>query len=179
MLKKLLTIALLTGISFSASSAQLWTNSTFAEKGNYTHYSSITAGENKMSYGCSVLKFNESKFAKSESIVLDLDLKLEEDKLAFQDDYKVSLVFSNGKMFRNTLSLTPNTHDTDRFKFFLSSATGEDKEIIRNLQQRSYVNIEISDKKNKRMLYRFYLKESMKSINKTKQECNVLYDTFK
>lgn len=179
MLKKILMIALLMGSSMQAMSAQLWTNSVFAEKGNYTNYSSITAGENKMSYACSVLKFNESKFAKSESIVLDLDLKLEEDKLAFQDEYKVSLIFSNGKMFRHTLSLTPNTNGSDKFKFFLSSKNGQDKEIIRNMQQRSYVNIEISDKKNKRMLYRFYLKDSMKSINKTKQECNVLYDTFK
>lgn len=179
MLKKILTIALLASMSFSASSAQLWGNSTFAEKGNYTYYSSVSADRNKMSYGCSVVKFDTSQFAKSESIVLDLDLKLEEDKLAFQDDYKVSLVFSNGKLFQNKLSLMPNTQGSDRFKFFLSSKTDQDQEILKNMQQRSYVNVEIADKNNKRMLYRFYLKDSMRSINKTKQDCDILFETFK
>lgn len=177
MLKKVLTMALLTGISFSASSAQYWGNSTFAEKGIYSYISSISTGGNNMSYGCSVLKFESSNFTKIESIELNLDLKLEEDKLAFQDSYRVSLILSNGKMYQHKLTLMPNTKGTDKFKFFLSNES--DKEILGYLQRGNYVNVEIADNNNKRMLYRFYLKDSMKSINKTQQDCDILYKTFK
>lgn len=182
MLKKILTTAVIlySTLGFTVSAANIWDNEVSAEKGKYTFSSYINNSKNKFEYTCSVLKFDSSNFGKTESITLNLDLKLEEDKLDFQENYNVSLRFSNGKSFSNKLSLSTGKKGLDQFTLFMNSKKDKnDRSIITNLSNRSYVNAEVSDKTGKRVLYRFYLKNSFKSIKETQNNCNSLYETFK
>lgn len=163
-----------------ANAANAWDTEVLSEKGKFSFASFVEASDNKFEYTCSTLKFNSSNFGKTESIVLDLDLKLEEDKLNFQDNYDVSLTFSNGKLFENRLPLKSNKNGKDRFTLFLDTKSdGSDGAIMSNLLRRSYVNVGVSDDNGKRVLYRFYLKNSYKAIKETQNNCNMLYNTFK
>jgi hypothetical protein len=181
MFKKLLIGTLLLSSTFaSASISAKWNTEVFAEKSKYSFAAFVEASDNKFEYTCSVLKFNSSNFGKTESIILDLDLKLEEDKLNFQENYDVSFVFSNGKLYKHKLPLSSNREGKDRFTLFIDSKNdGTDNEIVSNLLKRSYINVEIADKSGKRVLYRFYLNNSFKSIKETQSNCNLLYKTFK
>lgn len=178
-MKKLLMYTALLSVPFFAQAKEesKWENTIRAEDSKYSFVSTIKKEKNNFDYICSVFKFNGGNFGKVESINIDLDLKLEEDKLNFQDSYDVQLVFSNGKMFKNNLKLNHSKEGLDRFTLFLSG-DGSDNDIIKNLSNRNYVNVEVYDNKNKRVLYRFYLNNSYKSIRKTQDDCHLLFNTF-
>lgn len=176
-------ILLCTSLVLAAFSAQAknevkWENITEAESGKYSFISTVNRGENQFNYRCSVFKFNESNFGKVESVNVDLDLRLEEDKLNFQENYGVNFVFSNGKSFKNNLKLNHSEAGLDRFTLYLNDGS-TDIDIIENLSYRNYVNVEVSDSSGQRVLHRFYLNNSFKSIKKTQKDCFLLYETFK
>lgn len=178
-MRKLIIGTFLLSFSFLAQAKDItqWENKVETEKGKYSFISTIQKEENNFDYVCSVFKFNGGNFAKVENINIDLDLKLEEDKLNFQDSYDVQLVFSNGKLFKNKLKLNHSKDGRDRFTLFLNSK--EDNTLINNLSNRNYINVEVHDNNKKRVLYRFYLKNSFKAIQKTQDDCELLYETFK
>lgn len=180
-LKHLLYMTLLP-LSFSQAMAKenQWENNIYAEKDKYSFVSTVSKEVNSMSYYCSVFKLGDANFGKAESLKLELDLKLEEDKLAFQDYYDINFVFSNGKLFKNNLKLNTSRNGLDSFTLFLDSKNDKtDKDLLKNFSNRSYVNVEIHDKNKKRVLYRYYLKNSLKSIKKTQLDCEILHNTFK
>lgn len=180
-LKHLLYMTLLP-LSFSQAMAKegQWDNTIYAEKDKYSFVSTVNKEDNSLSYFCSVFKLGDSNFGTAESLKLELDLKLEEDKLKFQDYYDINFVFSNGKLFKSNLKLNTSPKGLDSFTLFLDSKNdSRDKDLLQNFSNRSYVNIEIHDKNNKRVLYRYYLKGSLKSIKKTQLDCEILHNTFK
>lgn len=174
-------IALIIGTLISINAQALdWDNQEYAERGQYSYTAEIKKDTNSFEYRCSVFKFDSDKFATMENINLDLNLKLEEDKLNFQNSYNVNIIFSNGQEFQKELILKPGLNGLDRFSLFLNPKDNKmDQDIISNLSNRSYVNVEIVDKNKKRMLYRFGLNGSMKSIVLAKEKCRTLYETFK
>lgn len=179
MLKKFILLGILTTISLS-SHANDWINEEYAEDGKYSLTAMIASGKNRFEYKCSVFKFDDAKFGMVENINLDLDLKLEEDKLHFQDNYDVNIIYSNGLEFKNQIQLKAGMNNLDRFSLYLNPrGNTRDNNIITNLSNRSYVNVEIVDGSKKRMLYRFYLNGSKKAIQKARAKCIALYDTFK
>ncbi len=178
MLRKII-IASLFFVSGFVHSGEEWTNTFFAEKHFFSYSAQVYSGVNKIEYQCAVLKINNSDFGKIDFLNLDVDLKLDDDKLNFQEYYNVSLRFSNGATFDKKLELKSEIEELDRFKIFFEDYDKSRDEIISNLMMRKYVDLEISDDYKKRMLYRFYLDGSKKSINKTKIDCDLLYRTFK
>lgn len=179
MLKKLMFVSVLL-FSAGAIAETEWNNEIYAEKSAYSYSASISAdSNNRFEYRCSVLKVDNSKFGKIDYLNVDLDLKLEDDKLNFQEKYEVNLIFSNGKEYKNTLPLKSGFNGLDRFTFYLNANETESEPIIGGLLYGNYVNVEIVDSDKKRMLYRFYLKGSKKAITKSKSDCELLYRTFK
>lgn len=179
MIKKILLIPALL-LSTNTFAKTEWLNDIYAEKSSYSYSSSVMSDNtNRFEYRCSVLKLNDNKFAKIDSLNVDLDLKLEEDKLSFQEKYKVNLIFSSGREYKNTLPLKSGFNGSDRFTFYLNSQGADNDEIVNGLLFGNYVNVEVVDNNKKRMLYRFYLKGSKKSITKAKSDCELLFKTFK
>lgn len=178
--KIIITTLLLVASTVAMSETNEWKNEIKAENKKFTFTSNVTTGVNQFEYNCSVFKFNSSLFGKTEDINLDLDLKLEEDKLTFQEEYNVNLKFSSGKTFKNKLKITKGEKGLDRFKIFLDTKSDvRDDSLLSNLTRSKYVNIEVLDNNKKRVLYRFYLNNSYNSIKESQQNCDSLYNTFK
>lgn len=177
MIKKLIIPTLL--FSSLAFADQKWDNDTYSEKNSFSYSASIFSDDmDRLEYKCSVLKLNEANFGKIDYINIDLDLKLEEDKLKFQENYNVNMIFSNKKEFKNNLPLKAGFNDLERFTFYLNSNKRNSDDIVKNLLYQNYVDIEVVDDNNKRLLYRFYLKSSLNAITKAENNCTILYKTF-
>ena len=182
--KIILTSFLLLSTSYAFSNSNdskdnEWQNDTRVQKSAYSYISkSPSKYHNTISYECSVLKIKNTNFTKISFLNLDLDLELEDGKLDFQDKYIVNIAFSNSKIFSNIISLNNGDDNNDRFTIYLNE-NDKNSEIITQFMYGNYADIEVVDDSKKRLLYRFGLKGSNKSIKETKNNCQLLYDTFK
>ena len=182
MLKKIILIATLAISTNVVADKYEWRNDIFAEKNTYNYSANITNDmENRFEYKCSVLKLNNQDFAKIDYINLDLNLDLENESLLFQERYTVNVIFSSGREYSTSLPIKVGLDNHDRFTFYLNSTESEFNSdmLISNLVDGDNVILEVLDSERKRMLYKFELEGSKVAINKSKNDCEMLFQTFK